>query len=597
MARWWFGSSLILALSSALSAQSPDPVATKVAAPDRALTELVESVQGEKPFQKGEFKSVRGAFSRYFETAHEEQIKSAFGKKHAEIMSWLNQNTEIKETLFTAIDPETDDVEKALTVFRELYELGPDKLKTYSNVAIACSVVWDNPKNVYDYRGHQIRTQSTLPDGVLQNRHIQNYQYLTNLDAAGRGQLLYLPWEMLVHVVNHFTPVPERNWAVGLYQKKRPMIGKNYFDVEYDKEMLRTEMMKGPGKGDCRLAGKPYTLENLRNYGGVCAQQADYSSRVAKSLAIPAEYVGGEGNSGGRHAWVMWVEVKTATKDKLDVSLMSEGRYLIDQYYIGQLQDPKTGEPTTDRAVELYLASVVLSPGNGRQADLLMRVFPKVKDAKQLTPRQQIDYVRKVLDVFPYSEKAWLERASLIKGGVTTDVQAAVNVAETAFRVFHNYPDYSWKVADDLLTPVKDKRVRAVQFEKLVTRYEQLGRPDLACEARLKLTEYQVEAKDFQKAADGLSKTIVRFPSEGRYVPKMLTELQKVCAEYKGGPDKLTKFYLQVLPLIPATRGNEISDYCVKVHTQAIEFFKQNGKVKEAQAAEQRLAQIKRAGR
>jgi hypothetical protein len=77
----------------------------------------------------------------------------------------------------------------------------------------------------------------------------------------------------------------------------------------------------------------------------------------------------------------------------------------------------------------------------------------------------------------------------------------------------------------------------------------------------------------------------------------MLTELQKVCAEYKGGPDKLTKFYLQVLPLIPATRGNEISDYCVKVHTQAIEFFKQNGKVKEAQAAEQRLAQIKRAGR
>ena len=150
------------------------------------------------------------------------------------------------------------------------------------------------------------------------------------------------------------------------------------------------------------------------------------------------------------------------------------------------------------------------------------------------------------------------------------------------------------KYADDLLTPVKEKQARARQFEKLVTRYEQLGRPDLACEARLRLTEYQVDAKDYKTAAEGLSKTIAKFPSEGRYVPKMLTHLQTVCGEYKGGTDKLAKFYLQLLPMIPATRGTDVSDFCIKVHEQALEFFKKNGKAADIRQIEVRLATLKR---
>jgi glycosyltransferase involved in cell wall biosynthesis len=42
----------------------------------------------------------------------------------------------------------------------------------------------------------------------------------------------------------------------------------------------------------------------IREHGGVCAMQADFAARVAKSLGVPAEYVGGEANSGGLHAWL-----------------------------------------------------------------------------------------------------------------------------------------------------------------------------------------------------------------------------------------------------------------------------------------------------
>jgi hypothetical protein len=565
---------------------------------EKAIASFVESLSGDKPFAKNEGKIVRTAMAKFFQEAYADDIDAGFGTDKSAILSWLDQNPDIKELLFTAIDPEVDQVSQCLAVFRDLYVASPEKVKLYPNLAVACAVVWDNPRNVYDYRGHQVRTRAELPDGVMKNRHVENFKALADGDANFKATLPHLPWEMLIHVVNHFTPASERSWAVSQHLKRKAMIGKTYADVKYDNEMLRTEMRNGPGKGDCKITGKAYTLENLKLYGGVCAQQADYAARVAKSMAVPAEYVGGEGNSGGRHAWVMWVEIKSATKEKLDVTLQSEGRYLIDQYYVGTLLDPKSGREMTDRELELRLASIVLAPKDGRQADLLMRAYPLVKEQKKLEPKQQLEYLRKVIDLFPYCDRAWTDRAALIKSGaLNAEAQAALNLSDTNLRIFHNYPDFSWKYADDILTPVKSKSARALQFEKLANRYEQLSRPDLACEARLKLVEYQVEAKEYQKAAEGLTKTIGKFPSEGRYVPKMLDQLQKVATEYKGGPEKLTKFYLTFLPAVPPTRGTEVSKYCIEVHEQALAFVSKHGKPIDAKRIENQIAVLKRGGR
>ena len=55
----------------------------------------------------------------------------------------------------------------------------------------------------------------------------------------GRGQLL--PWEFLVHVVNHETPLVERQWALQRFLPERSMIGKCYSKVPYDHEMVETD--------------------------------------------------------------------------------------------------------------------------------------------------------------------------------------------------------------------------------------------------------------------------------------------------------------------------------------------------------------------
>jgi hypothetical protein len=574
----------VLILSAGGSAQpgdTPDP--------DQVLGDFVykNKTLDERVFLKVEEKKVREAFTRYFETKYAADIADGFGPDAAALKTWLAANPAVKEMLFTAIEPGVDNVPKALEVFRDLWKADAEAVKTYPNLAVAVAVVWDNPRAVYDYRGHQVRTKSLLPASVEGVGAAENFKYFIDRAAKLKGPQLQLPWEFLAHVVNHRTPADERDWAVTNYLKKRAGIGNVYPEIEYDQEMLRTK------SAVCKLNGHPYTLPSIKQYGGVCAMQADFAARVAKSLGVPAEYAGGESQSGGLHAWVVWVEVKSVTKDQVTFSLESAGRYFGDLYYVGTMTDPRTGEKTTDRAMDRGLTAVGTAPYSARQADMLMRVFPVVRDKRGASVKEQQTYLRRVLDLYPMSERAWLELAALHKDGKATDAPEATKLADKAMTTFARFPDFSWEVVGDLLTPQKDKTARTRAYEKLVAAYEGLGRPDLACEARLELVGYQVEAGDKKKAFDGLATTVRRFPAEGRYVPKMVGKMEEIAKGLKGGPDLAAKFYLETLPRVPPRRGNEVSEYCVKLHEQAATFLRENGKAKEAAVVEQNLARVK----
>ena len=559
---------LLAAAPAATRAQPGEP-----ADADQQLVDLVykNKTLSERVFLKAEEKKVREAFTKHFETKYAADIAAGFGPDAAALASWLDANVAVKEMLYTAIEPGVDDVSAALGVFRDLWKADAEAVKTYPNVAVAVAVVWDTPKAVYDYRGHQVRTKSMLPDTVMKVGPADNFRYVVEQAKALKGPQLQLPWEFLVHVVNNRTPADERDWAVKNYLKRRPGIGNVYPDIEYDKEMLRTKSEV------CKLNGQPYTLPSIKTHGGVCAMQADFAARVAKSLAVPAEYVGGEGQFGGLHAWVVWAEVKAVTKDQVTFTLESAGRYFGDNYYVGTLLDPRTGEKMTDRDMDRRLTAVGTAPHAARQADLLMRAFPAVRDQRGATLKEQQLFLKRVLDLYPMSERAWLEVAALHADGKATDAPEATRLADKALATFAKFPDFSWKVVGELLTPQKDKAARTRSYEKMVASYEGLGRPDLACEARLELVGYQVEAGDKKKAFDGLATTVRRFPAEGRYVPKMVGKMEEIAKDVKGGPDLAAKFYLEILPRVPPRRGAEVSEYCVKLHEQAATFLRDNG--------------------
>ena len=127
----------------------------------------------------------------------------------------------------------------------------------------------------------------------------------------------------------------------------------------------------------------------------------------------------------------------------------------------------------------------------------------------------------------------------------------------------------------------------------MVAAYEQLGRPDLGCEARMKLVEYQTEKKDYKRAFEGLAYTCRKFPEEGRYVPKMVTRMQDVSENIRGGDGMMSRFFLEFLPRVPAHRGDEVSTYCVKLHEQAIAYLKKHNKSRELALVELNLSKVK----
>lgn len=546
---------------------------------------VVEMHKSGKLFDKPEYKKVRAAASAAFEAKHAETIKEALGDDHASLTAWLDKNPEIKEEFFTAIQPNKDDVAKVLGIFRDLWRDDAAAVGKYPNLAIAVSVVWDNRRGLYDYKHHADRTKSNMPEDFAKFGHREEFKYHVShakevQAKEGFSRYEVLPYEFLVYVVDTQTPVAEREWAVKNYVAKRPMIGKIYHEIVYDDEMLRTESKV------CRLNGHDYTLADIKKYGGVCAMQADFAARVGKSVAVPAAYVTGQSQDLGLHAWVMWVEIKSASKTAVQFKLESHGRYFGDNYYTGNVVDPQTGDQILDRDMERRLSAAAADRVGKRQGDLAMTFYEDL--AEKLDPRARVKYMLNVLRLSMVNEPAWIE-LTRIAGDPDLPQDAKTLVLDQApllLRAFKDYPDFSWKVGGDLIAPQKDHAIRNRFHGQLCDLYEAAGRPDLACEARLKWADLLAEDKHWIPAAVGLMQTIKKFPDEGRYVPSMLKKLTDVCGEFSSGKEHLGKTYLELMRKVDPKRGNEVTKYFTQVSGDALAFFQAEKKKKEADEVE-----------
>jgi hypothetical protein len=258
----------------------------KPASPADLEKPFVDLYKSGKLFDKKEYKAVRATFADRFEKLRADELHSAFGNDYDKLMAWLNEHAEVKHEFFNAINEDRDHVPAVFSIFHDLWKHSPEQLAKYWNLAIATAVVWDDPqRGVYDYRGHQRRTKSLLPDNYLKFSALDAYKYILDREKEIQGResvsrAQVLPWEFLLYVVDHRTPLNERDWAIRTYMTHRPLIGQVYKEIEYDKEMLRTHSEY------CKLNGQPYTLESIRRNGGVCAMQADFAARVAKAYAF-----------------------------------------------------------------------------------------------------------------------------------------------------------------------------------------------------------------------------------------------------------------------------------------------------------------------
>lgn len=551
---------------------------------DRSEEELVDAMMAiyneKKLLDKKSYPAIRKLFADRFAELYKNEIQSGLGASAEDALAWLEQHPAVREELFTAISPETDKIPQVLANFEKLRKEFPEKIDDYAELAIACCVVWDDPnRGVYNYAGHQRRTHSTMPDDLAQMTDV--FRYYVEAEKFMEGRIRHVPWELLAYVVNDRTPIAERKWAMTGYAGQRAMYGKCYSEVPYDHEMLRTQSR------ECKLGGKEYTLANIKQYGGVCAMQADFAARVGKGIGIPAAYVGGESAGGELHAWVMWVELKQATPTGLQFTLESHGRYRGDKYYVGKLDDAQSGLPITDRQLELRLQTVGLDVVAKRQTTLVMKVWPQIREKAALDVPGGLKLLGDAIKLCPGNEAAWSAVAALSKENAGNKKYAKMfdGALNKLFTTFARVPDYTLELFDDLSAYQSDSAPRIKLYSQLVQLYENAGRPDLACEARLKLAEIQVKAGKKLDAINGLAFTVAKFPSEGRYVPKLLDQIETLAEGEKGADKAIVALYQDILSRVKQMRGSDPSPWALKLFDRGISVFQKYGQAGLAQAA------------
>ena len=214
-----------------------------------------------------------------------------------------------------------------------------------------------------------------------------------------------------------------------------------------------------------------------------------------------------------------------------------------------------------------------------------------------MTVADQLKFLDQAMKLSPWLEEPWLEVAKMSRDGLLGKEHAKqmLGILDRLFITFAAVPDFTWKVFDDLITFQTVPKQRGKLYERLVSLYEQAGRPDLSCEARLKYVDYLVADNRFKEAIEGLAVTIKKFPDEGRYVPRMLDRLQDVCkkSNLPRTDGNLVLFYKEYLPMIPPLRGDRASPFCMQMYERGIAIFKSSGNTDLADLYTAELSKLK----
>lgn len=549
------------------------------------LTELARLYRAGTLCDLAQYPTLRRLAAARFTRRAKAQLAVSF-QSSGELQNWLEQHPDLRDELYTAFDP-ADDINAALQIVDRLRIRSTSRLAADFELAIATAVTWDRETGIYDYSVQQRRSRATVSREKTCDA-IDNFEYYSDPSFSGQRRIHSLPWEFLTHVVNHRTPLVEREWVQRTYREVRRPIGQCYEDVVYDHGMIKSNEQTS------NLAPRAYTLPNLKDRGGICVMQADYAARVCQSLGIPAAYVEGRARSGGNHAWVVWTELQGPSTSGLAFSLESHGRFFIDRYYVGHLLEPQTGRQVTDRELELRLQGVGWNPLAYRQATLILQVWPELKAHLQLTPDEELDLLEKVTLLSPGHQGGWQALAQLARSSRLSESHRPRldRLRDRCIKTFTNSPDFVCQIIDDLLAYDPDFTKRLPTYERLLQLWASTGRPDLTCRLRLQLTDHLVAQQQYQAALGGLAQTIKRFPDEGRFIPRLVDKYETVARYVDDGQAKVLKLYHELLPLIPRRRQSQSSPYYLEMLGRAARRFQEAGELKPAQAYADQLKKL-----
>ena len=488
-------------------------------------------------------------------TAFTDAYVNAIEQHHAAAMNdplaaWLKAHAEIRRDFWLALSPQFDDAQQAIAVFDELRKHDEKRVEQFAHLAIAMAVVYDTPDALVTSRLNYLWAV-TDSQFSPQRPLIATFDYFS--DKKNQARFTFkpdqLPWPILVHLVDFDIADNEIDWAWKNCTSARQDVASLYQTVPYDNDKL--------GGKTPKLGSKNYVLENLLKFGGVCVDQAHYTTRVAKAFGIPAMKVAGEGRYGASslHAWAGFL-INAGGRAQLEFT----GRYQGDNYYTGDIFDPQSRTMILDREVAMLYDGISLSYFKYRDSAALSRAAVQLVDSD---PATAMTLVRQAIERNTYNPNAWRLLAYGVSAGAINQKEGNLLVTRL-MKDLAGHPDLTLECLQRFMAAIdqKDTAARQKIFRNAYALYAK--RPDLQIRLRLLQCAELVAANQQPEALSIALQTCTDNAKEGSLILPLIDYVVRSSKEFAATNPKFQLTVVrQALAKIdkdfPQKRGTDVS--------------------------------------
>lgn len=241
---------------------------------------------------------------------------------------WMMENRETTTEFADLLSPR-DKASEVASILTELWTGDEAGFRKYPALAFAIALVYDTPCPAF------FPHSQVLAAALPRRLHPPAEVFAFFKESADGGRLIQSPARLGVDELAFVVPVLAPLKELREVQRRRigrADIPKLYPSIQYDTPRFRNRVMVWPHRS--------YSLETIRARGGICVDQAYYTTTVAQAFGVPAFILSGAGN-GGFHAFTGFLE--KPGKWRTDV-----GRYANQKYATGAAINPLTWGELTD---------------------------------------------------------------------------------------------------------------------------------------------------------------------------------------------------------------------------------------------------------
>lgn len=481
---------------------------------------LADPKQAKKAFKS---KSIDGLIAAAADRRLAEMLPQLPGALTKRCIEELRAIPSLHHALTPLVKPEEDDLNRAFSLALDIAQKAPRAFKGRNNPAAliaAIAVV------------HDTAYQDRINENIAESGSLRELvPFLLSLPArrTTMNGLLQLPPEALVHVVDLTIPASEGEWALTNYGARRGLTDL-YHEVLYD----WNHVLDGAPK---EVTRQGFSLRNVMNFGGVCADQAWFTTTVMELRGIPAAVVVGRDATVG-HAWVGWFEFAgRSARFNTDT-----GRYESYQKVPGLVKDPQTSGTIGEGRMGMLARFSNLETKQRQLGRALRTVLMRVEDRMNLTseaptadntaavvpttPIDRLNWINALLAVAPSDPGAWDIVAAASQAGAFTD-DTLNTFTDTLLTESSDAPDFALEVLEAMAQGLTDAE-RAGNILERVAGLLQRDRPDLAARALLAAGDAFQAAGQQDEAGKRYERIASAYANDGPWVLDAARRVLKV---------------------------------------------------------------------